>query len=142
MKEVKEGDTIRVHYTGKLPNGEIFDSSKGREPLEFTVGSRTLISGFEKGVIGMKLNETKTIVIPCEEAYGPVREEYIIEVPRAQLPEGDLSVGTMLSTTTPEGEELIFTITQIKNDSAVLDMNHPLAGKDLTFEITIVDFIG
>ncbi|GIV41378.1 MAG: peptidyl-prolyl cis-trans isomerase [Vicingaceae bacterium] len=141
MKTVQNGNTVQVHYVGMLSDGEVFDTSEGMEPLQFVVGENALIEGFEEAVIGMKEGETKTVTIPSDKAYGPVIEELIIEVPRAQLPQGDIEIGSMLSTTGSDGEEMIFTVTRIDEQSATLDMNHPLAGKDLTFKITMVKIL-
>lgn len=136
---VKANDTVKVHYKGTLTSGEVFDSSEGREPLEFTVGAGQMIPGFDKGVEGMALNETKTIEIPCTEAYGEVLEEMIQEVPKQHLP-ADLApeVGMQLISQTPDGNQFPLIVTEVKDESIVVDANHPLAGKDLVFEVTIV----
>ncbi len=140
MDLVKENDTIRVHYTGKLSNGEVFDSSEGRDPLEFTLGQGQIIPGFEKGVLNMKVSEKKTIEIPSNEAYGERREDMMQEVPKDQLPpEIDPKVGMGLVSKTPEGQEMRLTVAEVKDVSIVVDANHPLAGKDLTFEVELVE---
>lgn len=140
MSNAKQGDTVKVHYTGKLEDGSEFDSSKGRDPLEFTLGQRMVIAGFENGVIGMALGEAKTVQIPCAEAYGPVRSEMIQEVPRDQIPQSiPLSVGGRLQAAGPDGQPFTLTVKSIVDDVVTLDANHPLAGKDLIFEIELVE---
>ena len=140
MSQVKQNDTVRVHYTGTLDNGEIFDSSREREPLEFTLGQGQLIPGFENGVIDMKVNETKTVEIPAAEAYGEHQAELIQEVPKDQLPpEIKPEIGLGLVSRTPDGREMPLTITEVREESIMVDANHPLAGKDLTFEIEVVE---
>lgn len=139
MSQVKNGDVIQVHYTGKLTNGEVFDSSIGREPLGFTVGAGQMIPGFDKGVLDMELNEKKTITIAPDEAYGEVREELIQEYPKNQLPAEIIpEVGMRLNATTPDGGMIQLVISEVKVESVVLDGNHPLAGKELVFEIEVV----
>ena len=138
--EVKKGNKIKVEYEGKLSDGTVFDSSKKHDqPLEFEAGSGKVIPGFDKAVIGMKEGEEKTIEIPVDEAYGPRREELVKEVPRDQLPEGDLKVGMMLGVGLPNGQQVPATIAKLDEKSATLDINHPLAGKDLTFTIKVVN---
>ncbi|MBF99893.1 MAG: peptidylprolyl isomerase [Owenweeksia sp.] len=140
MDLVKENDTVRVHYTGKLTNGDVFDSSEGRDPLEFTLGQGQIIPGFEKGVLNMKVNEKKTIEIPSTEAYGERREDMIQEVPKNQLPP-DIKpeVGMGLVSRTPQGQEMRLTVAEVKDESIVVDANHPLAGKDLVFDVELVE---
>ena len=139
MSQVKMNDTIKVHYTGKLADGQVFDSSENREPLEFTVGSGMLIPGFENGVVDMKVSEKKTIEIPMAEAYGPVNDELFQEVEKAQLPP-DIKpeVGLGLMSKAPDGSEMPLTISEVREESIIVDANHPLAGKDLTFDIEVV----
>jgi FKBP-type peptidyl-prolyl cis-trans isomerase 2 len=140
MTQVKENNTVKVHYTGKLADGEIFDSSEGKEPLAFTLGQGSLIPGFEKGLIDMKLNEKKTITIPADEAYGDPREDLLIEVPKSELPqEMDPEVGMGLVSRTPEGQEINLLVVEVKEDTVVLDGNHPLAGKELIFDLEVVE---
>lgn len=140
MSQVKENDTVKVHYTGKLENGQIFDSSLQREPLEFTIGQGQMIPGFENGVINMKVNEKKTINIPHAEAYGEVIEELFHEVEKEMLPEEmKLEVGMGLVSKAPDGSERQFILHEIKEKTIVVDANHPLAGKDLTFELELVE---
>ena len=143
MSQVKENDRVKVHYTGKLANGEVFDSSLEREPMEFQVGQGQLIPGFEKGIIDMKVNEKKTLVIPSEEAYGEARKELIQEVPNDKLPpEIKPEVGMGLVSTTPEGQEIQLVVKEVKDNAIVVDGNHPLAGQELTFEIEVIDING
>jgi peptidylprolyl isomerase len=136
----KDGDTVQVNYTGKLADGTVFDSSVGRDPLEFTLGKGDMIPGFEKAVLGMKVGEKKTITIPADEAYGPHLDEMVIEVSRDRLPKDrEPKVGQMLETTAQNGETIRFTITNVSDNGTVtLDANHPLAGKDLTFDIELL----
>lgn len=139
MSQVKANDKVKVHYTGKLSNGEVFDTSANREPLEFQMGQGQLIPGFENGVMNMKVNEKKTVVIPVEEAYGPSRPELIQEVPNDKLPE-DLKpeVGMGLVSTTPNGQEIQLVVKEVKENAIVVDGNHPLADQELTFELEVV----
>jgi FKBP-type peptidyl-prolyl cis-trans isomerase 2 len=141
MSQVKANDTVKVHYTGSITaNGEIFDSSLEREPLEFTIGQGMLIPGFENGVINMKVNEKKTINIPKEEAYGVVREELFQEVSKQELPPDlEPQVGMGLVSRGPNGQEHQLRVAQVNENSIVVDANHPLAGHDLTFEIEVVE---
>ncbi|MCE2497191.1 MAG: peptidylprolyl isomerase [Flavobacteriales bacterium] len=140
MSQVKQNDTVRVHYTGTLENGEVFDSSRERKPLEFTLGQGQLIPGFENGVIDMKINETKTVQIRAADAYGEHRAELIQEVPKNQLPpEIKPEVGLGLVSRTPDGCEMPLTVTEVRDESIMVDANHPLAVKDLTFEIELVE---
>lgn len=140
MSQVKENDTVKVHYTGKLGNGEVFDSSVDREPMEFQVGKGQLIPGFEKGIVDMKVNEKKTIVIPSEEAYGAPREELVQEVPNDRLPpEIKPEVGMGLVSTTPEGQEIQLVVKEVKDEAIVVDGNHPLAGQELTFDVEVIE---
>jgi FKBP-type peptidyl-prolyl cis-trans isomerase 2 len=135
----KNGDTVQVNYTGKLTDGTMFDSSIGREPLEFTLGAGQVIPGFDKAVFGMKVGEKKTVTIPVDEAYGPVRDDLVVEVPREKLP-SDLTpeVGQQLVSTQPDGRQVVVTITSVSDNTVIINANHPLAGKDLTFEIELV----
>lgn len=140
MNQVKENNTVKVNYTGKLSDGQIFDTSEGREPLEFTLGQGQLIPGFEKGVIDMKLNEKKTITIAKEEAYGDVNPALIQEVSKTDLPQ-DMTpeVGMGLVSKTQDGRETNLMVVEVKENTIVLDANHPLAGKDLVFDLEVVD---
>ena len=136
----KNGDMVQVNYTGKLTDGTVFDSSVGRAPLEFTLGNDEMIPGFEKAVLGMKVGEKKTVTIPADEAYGPHYDEMVIQVPRDRIrTEAEPTIGQVLGTTGPNGEEISFIITGISDNGTVtLDANHPLAGKDLTFDIELL----
>ncbi|HZJ19050.1 MAG TPA: peptidylprolyl isomerase [Pricia sp.] len=143
MSQVKKDDTVKVHYTGKLEDGQVFDSSVERgEPLKFTMGQGELIPGFEKGLIDMKVKEKKTINIPKEDAYGATKEELVQEVPKNQLPE-DIKpeVGMGLVSKTQNGEDINLVVKDVKEDTIVVDGNHPLAGKDLTFELEVVEIM-
>ena len=136
---VKQGDNVKVHYTGKLLDGNVFDSSEGREPLEFTVGAGQMIPGFDKGVIGMSLDEEKEITIPPEEAYGIYDPDKIIAVPSDQFPDDlSLEVGMEISASQPDGSAIQFTVKEIGEQDVTLDGNHFLAGKDLIFSVTLV----
>ena len=140
MTQVKENNTVKVHYTGKLADGQVFDTSEGKEPLAFTLGQGSLIPGFEKGLIAMKLNEKKTINIAKDDAYGDPREDLIIEVPKSELPqEMTPEVGMGLVSRTPEGQEMNLLVVEVREESVVLDGNHPLAGKDLIFDLEVVE---
>jgi len=143
MQEVKKGDKVKVHYHGKLTNGETFDSSEGRDPLEFEVGSGMVIKGFDDGVTGMLVGEKKTIQIPVIEAYGEKIAEMIIEMPKSQFPEDmNLEVGLRWVMSENRGQQFQGVITEINEDSVVLDANHPLAGKDLIFDLEVVSIEG
>jgi FKBP-type peptidyl-prolyl cis-trans isomerase 2 len=140
MTQVKENNTVKVHYTGKLADGQVFDTSEGKEPLAFTLGEGRLIPGFEKGLIDMKLNEKKTINLTKDEAYGDPREDLIIEVPKSELPqEMTPEVGMGLVSRTPEGQEMNLMVVEVREETVVLDGNHPLAGKDLIFDLEVVE---
>lgn len=140
MKKAQNGDTVKVHYSGKLDDGTVFDSSREREPLEFTLGKGRLIKGFEKAVEGMAQGESTTVRIPSKEAYGPRREELVIQVPRDKFPPAiEPREGLMLNLRQPDGGMLEAAITRMGEDSITLDGNHPLAGKDLTFDIEVVE---
>ena len=136
---VKQGDNVKVHYTGKLLDGNVFDSSEGRDPLEFTVGAGQMIPGFDKGVIGMSLDEEKEITIPPEEAYGIYDPTKIIAVPSDQFPDDlSLEVGMEISASQPDGSAIQFTVKEIGEQDVTLDGNHFLAVKDLIFSVTLV----
>ena len=139
MSQVKKGDTVKVHYTGKLEDGSIFDSSVDRDPIQFTVGDQRLIPGFEKAVLGMEPGQTRSVTIPPEEAYGPHRKDQVIDVDRKEIPPDiDLRIGQRLEMQRPGGQNLILTVTEIQDTQITLDANHELAGKDLTFDIELV----
>ena len=140
MSKVKNGDTVKVHYTGSLEDGSVFDTSQDREPMEFTLGSGQLIPGFEKAVEGMEKGESTKVTIPSEEAYGEPREDLIISVPRENMPDGVTpEVGMQLQVNQPDGQSIPVRITEIADEEVKLDANHPLAGKDLIFEIELME---
>ena len=140
MQQVKEGDVVKVHYTGKLVNGEQFDSSAGREPLEFTVGAGQMISGFDAAMPGMNLGEKKTINIAPEDAYGPRSEEAIIEFPSENVPaDMKLEPGMPLTLNNQAGQPVPVIVVEVKDDVIVLDANHFLAGQELIFDIELVE---
>ncbi len=140
MSVVKNGDTVKVHYTGQLEDGSVFDSSVQREPLEFTLGQGQLIPGFEKAVVGLKVGDSTTANIPSAEAYGDPNPQMIIEVEKSQLP-ADLEpeVGVQLQLNQPDGQVIPVQITNVEGENVTIDANHPLAGKDLTFNIELVE---
>lgn len=143
MQQVKKGDTVKVHYHGKLTNGTTFDSSEGREPLEFEVGGGMVISGFDDGVTGMAVGEKKTIHIPADQAYGPKQEEMIMEFPRDRFPADMVpEVGMQLNMSNGSGQNFPVTITEVREAVVVLDANHPLAGEDLVFDLELVAIDG
>lgn len=140
MTQAKAGDTVRIHYKGTLSDGTVFDSSEGREPLEFVLGQGQVIPGFDTAVTGMSVGESKTAEIPCNDAYGPVHEEARQAVPRAEIPDHiPLEIGGRLQVQTPQGQAMPVTIVEMTDDTVTLDANHPLAGKDLTFAIELVE---
>ena len=142
MSKAQKGDTVKVHYVGKLKNGEVFDSSYDREPLEFTIGGGQLIKGFDNAVEGMEEGEKKTVTIPADEAYGPYREDMIIEVGKENLPEGlEPQVNQQLYMEDAQGQTLIVTVTEVLENSIKIDANHPLAGKDLVFDIELISIV-
>lgn len=139
MTEVKNGDTVRIHYTGTLTDGSVFDSSEGREPLEFTVGTGQVIKGMDAGLPGMKVGDKKRLEIPALEAYGPLNPEARQAIPREGIPdEIPLEVGIQLQMQSPEGHVLPVTVVEVTEATVTLDANHPLAGKDLNFDIELV----
>jgi FKBP-type peptidyl-prolyl cis-trans isomerase 2 len=139
MQQVKKGDKVKVHYHGRLTNGETFDKSEGREPLEFEVGSGMVIKGFDDGVTGMEVGDKKTISIPFDEAYGPRNPEMIIEMPKERFPKDmEIEVGMPLGMSDGQGQQFQVVVTQIKDDVVILDANHPLAGQDLVFDLELV----
>ena len=143
MQQVKSGDKVKVHYHGKLTNGETFDSSEGRSPLEFEVGGGMVIKGFDDGVTGMTTGEKKTVNIPYNEAYGPRNPEMVIEFPKDRFPQDmQIEVGMPLAMSGGNGEQFQVVVTEIKEDSVMLDANHPLAGQDLIFDIELVEIVG
>ena len=142
MEQVKEGDVVRVHYTGKLTNGEQFDSSEGREPLEFTVGAGQMIKGFDDAMPGMSVGEKKTINILPKDAYGEKDEQAMIEFPKANIPpDMKLEKGMQLQLRNESGQPFPVTVAEIKDDVVVLDANHMLAGKELVFDIELMEIV-
>lgn len=143
MTQVKKGDKIKVHYHGKLTNGETFDSSAGREPLEFEVGSGMVIPGFDDGVTGMTVGEKKTVNIPYDEAYGPKNPAMVIEMPKDRFPKDmEIELGMSLGMSDQDGQQFQVTIAEIKEEVVMLDANHPLAGQDLIFDLELVEIVG
>ncbi len=143
MQKVENGSTIKVHYTGKLDNGHVFDSSEGREPLEFVVGSGMVIKGFDEGVVGMAVGDKKTVNIPCAEAYGERRPELEVLVERDKLPQDlDPKLGDTLQVP-QQGTDvpLLVTVTEVTSEVIKIDANHPLAGKDLTFDLELAEIL-
>src|SRR6476659_10165693 len=142
MREVRNGDKIKVHYRGTLDDGTVFDSSEGREPLEFEVGGGMVIPGFDEGVTGMAVGEKKTILIPADEAYGPKQEEMLMEFPRERFPADMVpEVGMQLNMSNGSGQNFPVTITEVGEENVMLDANHPLAGEDLTFDLELVEIV-
>lgn len=142
MQQVKDGDKVKVHYHGKLRNGETFDSSAGREPLEFTVGGGQVIPGFDQGVMGMQVGDKRTVEIDVQNAYGEKNEDMIIEFPKTQFPpDMKPEVGMQLAMNDGQGQQFPVVITEVKEDSVVLDANHPLSGQDLIFDIELVEIV-
>ena len=143
MQQVKSGDTVKVHYHGRLDDGTTFDSSQGREPLQFEVGTGLVIPGFDNGVLGMAVGEKKTLTIVSDDAYGPVDPNRVVEFPKANFPEGlKPEIGMQLNMTAETGEEIPVVITDIKEEVVVLDANHPLAGQTLIFDVELVEING
>ncbi len=142
MAQAKQGDTVRVHYTGKLVDGTVFDSSIDREPLEFKIGEGRLIPAFEKAVVGMKPGESISTNIPADEAYGQHSEELVWEVEKDRLPEDlEPEVGQHLQSVQRDGRVITFLVTEVSESSVTLDANHPLAGKDLVFDIELIEIV-
>jgi peptidylprolyl isomerase len=140
MAQAKKGDSVKIHYTGRLDDGTVFDSSREREPLEFTLGAGMVIPGFDDAITGMKVGEEKSTSIPVDEAYGPRRDDLLISVPTERLPDDmEPQVGQQLQMQTGDGQTFVAAVTRVGEDEVVLDANHPLAGKDLTFDIELVE---
>ncbi|HEX6133344.1 MAG TPA: peptidylprolyl isomerase [Longimicrobiales bacterium] len=139
MQSARSGDTVRVHYTGILDDGSVFDSSEGRDPLEFTLGSGQVIPGFDDAVSGMMPGEQRRVTIAAPEAYGDHREDLVIAVERSQLPPDlEPAVGQRLQLS-QQGQAFLVTVTEVSSESITLDANHPLAGRDLTFDLQLVE---
>ncbi len=142
MAQAQQGDTVNVHYTGKLKDGTIFDSSRNRRPLQFTIGKGQVIAGFEQAVIGMNTGESKTTTIPVDQAYGRRRDDMIVTMRRDQLP-SDINpeIGQRLELTQMDDQTILVTVTDKTDTTMTLDANHPLAGKELTFDIELVGIV-
>jgi len=139
MSPAKNGDTVKIHLTGRLENGEVFSKPEDK-PFEFTLGSGELIPGFEKGIVGMEVGQTKTIAVPPEEAYGPRNEELMVDVKKTTLPENITPViGQQLQIRRRSGDLLKVTVAGVDEDTVTLDANHPLAGNTLLFEVKLVE---
>jgi FKBP-type peptidyl-prolyl cis-trans isomerase 2 len=142
MASAQAGDTVRVHYTGKLDDGTVFDSSAGNDPIEFVIGDHQVIPGFEDGVTGMAIGETKTITIPFDQAYGAYDDDLVLDVPRDQFPDHITpEVGEALQLQQPDGNVITVIISEVSAESVTLDANHPLAGEDLTFDLELAEIV-
>lgn len=142
MSTAKAGDTVQIHYTGTLAGGEVFDSSEGRGPLEFAVGSGMIIPGLDVAIPGMAVGDKKTVEVAADQAYGPVNDQARQAIPRADIPaEIPLEIGTQLQMQGPQGQAIPVTVAEVTDDEVTLDANHPLAGKDLTFAIEMVAIV-
>jgi len=140
MSQVKEGSAVKVHYTGKLSDGSVFDTSRDGTPLDFKVGDGMVIKGFETAIIGMKAGDTKTVTLAVEDAYGPKRDELLAEVEREKLPQTEtLEVGKTLEVQQPDGQSFMVKVVSLTETMVSLDANHPLAGQDLTFDIELLE---
>jgi len=142
MAQAKDGDTIKVHYTGKLDDGSVFDSSADRDPLKFKLGGNRIIRGFENAVIGMEPGGKSTVKIPADEAFGPYKDEMIMEVKKEDLPTDlEPKIGQKFNLQQSDDQTIIVTVTELTGDTVTLDANHPLAGKDLSFDIELVEIV-
>jgi FKBP-type peptidyl-prolyl cis-trans isomerase 2 len=138
--EIKSGSNVKFHYTGKLDSGTVFDSSEGKEPLQFKVGEGMIIPGLEKQLVGMKVGEKKEISVPPDEAYGERRDDLTREIPKGPVPEGmALEKGAIIYLKTPDGQAIPATILEVKDQTVVMDFNHPLAGQTLVFNVEILE---
>jgi peptidylprolyl isomerase len=142
MKETKRGDTVKVHYNGTLEDGTVFDSTSGKEPIEFTLGEGEVIPGFEQAVEGMSEGGKRSIALSPEEAFGPYNDELVMEVPRSQLPDHiEPQVGMALQARAQDGSVTRVEVTNVGEDTVTLDGNHPLAGKPVSFDIELVAIV-
>lgn len=142
MSQAKVGDTVKVHYTGRLNDDEVFDSSVERDPLQVTLGQKQVIQGFEAGLIDMSVGEKKTVTIEPDEGYGQRREELVASVEKNQFPEDlELSMGQKLQVPQPGAQPVVVTVTDISDEAVTLDANHPLAGKTLIFDLELVEIV-
>ena len=140
MAQAKNGDTVTVHYTGRLEDGTVFDSSVDRDPLQFTLGEGLLIPGFEQAVLGMSAGESKTAEVSADQAYGPHREEMVVDIDRQEFPPHfQPKVGQQLQIPQSEGRVTRLIVTDVSEQKVTLDANHPLAGRDLTFDINLLE---
>ena len=135
---ITEGSTVEVHYTGKFTNEEVFDSSEGRDPLQFQIGTGQIIPGFENAIMGKNIGDKVQVTISAEEAYGEVREDLFVQVPLDKLP-GEVEVGQTLQADAGNGQPVTVIVEQVNEDHVVINGNHPLAGKELVFDIEVVD---
>lgn len=139
MTAIKQGDTVRIHYTGTLLDGKVFDSSEGRDPLEFVVGSGQIIPGLDTAMPGLTVGEKKRVEIACVDAYGPINPAMRQDIPREGIPDDiPLDPGTQLQMQTPDGQAMPVTVVEANEATVTLDANHPLAGQDLIFDIEVV----
>ena len=139
-QKAQQGDTVAVHYTGKLDSGEVFDSSQGRDPLEFTVGSGQVIPGFDQAVDGLEVGESREVRIEPDDAYGEPRDDLKVDVSRDQFPnDAEPEIGQQVQVQVAPGQNRVATIAAVQEDSITLDLNHPLAGQPLTFEVELVE---
>ena len=140
MAQAKEGDTVKVHYAGKLDDGTVFDTSANRDPLEFTIGKGQLIPGFEQAVVGMNPGESKTVKLPSDKAYGPRREEMVVVMERKEFPaQIKPTVGQQMQVRQADGQTFVVMVTDMSESTVTLDANHPLAGQNLTFAIELLE---
>ena len=140
MSEAKQGDKVKVHYRGSLEDGTVFDSSHGRQPLEFTIGEGQVIPGFEGAVVGMEPGDSKSVTVEPHEGYGERRRELVVDVERDRFPaDMEVELGKEVQVQQKDGSPRVATIARVDDDSVTLDVNHPLAGKDLTFDIELVE---
>ena len=138
----REGDTVRVHYKGRLEDGSVFDSSEGGDPIEFTIGENQVIEGFERAIVGMTKGDTKVESIPAGDAYGEHQEDLVFEVPRSAVQQGtDVTVGDFVEVQLPDGQSAPMRIASVGDEMMTLDANHPLAGKELTFDLELVEIV-
>jgi len=142
MEQASQGNTVRVHYTGKLADGTVFDTSEQRGPIEFTIGSGQIIPGFEEAILGMAPGDTKSANIPSDKAYGPFRDEMVQEIPRSEFPDDvEVQVGRAFQVERPDMPPMILTVIELTDDMVTVDANHPLAGKDLEFDLELVEIV-
>jgi peptidylprolyl isomerase len=142
MSQAKHGDTVRVHYRGKLQDGSVFNVSD-REPLQFTIGGGQLIPGFEEAVVGMNPGDSKTTEVPAEKAFGHYQDDMVVVLPKSQFADWDLepTVGERVPIPRPDGPPIDVTVTEVTESDVIMDANHPLAGEDLTFDIELIDIV-